>query len=263
MICGIMIEISQNLIKQNLKGEKILKAWKMLENSIEIQTLLKMSNIMAVKRMKYNDHGVVHSRITSGAALEILKIIGKHRTPNVILDHGMGMEDAQLTVLLGAYLHDIGNCIHRNQHPQNGCYIIEKPLNKILRGIYDKLEDRVKVKCEVLHCIYSSDDEIPCLSLEAGIVKVADGLDMAEGRARIPYDLGKKDIHSMSALAIKRVEIGEGNVKPLKIRVTMENPAGIFQIQNVLMKKISTSGLKELIEIVAVNVNGEVFMEEK
>lgn len=258
-----MVEISQTLIKRNLNNEKILKAWNMLERSIEIQTLLKMSNIMAVKRMKYNDHGPVHSRITSGAALEILKIISKHKTPNVILDHGMNMEDAQLTILLGAYLHDIGNCIHRIQHPQNGCYIIEKPLNKILRNIYNKLEDRVKIKCEVLHCIYSSDDEIPCLSLEAGIVKVADGLDMAEGRARIPYDLGKKDIHSISALAIKRVEIEEGNIKPLKIKVIMENPAGIFQIQNVLMKKISTSGLRDLIEITAININGEIFMEEK
>lgn len=258
-----MVEISQTLIKRNLNNEKILKAWNMLERSIEIQTLLKMSNIIAVKRMKYNDHGPVHSRITSGAALEILKIISKHKTPNVILDHGMNMEDAQLTILLGAYLHDIGNCIHRIQHPQNGCYIIEKSLNKILRNIYNKLEDRVKIKCEVLHCIYSSDDEIPCLSLEAGIVKVADGLDMAEGRARIPYDLGKKDIHSISALAIKRVEIEEGNIKPLKIKVVMENPAGIFQIQNVLMKKISTSGLRDLIEITAININGEIFMEEK
>ncbi|MEM1550214.1 MAG: HD domain-containing protein [Candidatus Methanomethylicia archaeon] len=258
-----MVEVSQTLIKRYLNNGKILKAWNMLERSIEIQTLLKMSNIMAVKRLKYNDHGPVHSRITSGAALEILKIISKHRTPNVILDHGMNMEDAQLTILLGAYLHDIGNCIHRIQHPQNGCYIIEKPLNKILRNIYDRLEDRIKIKCEVLHCIYSSDDEIQCLSLEAGIVKVADGLDMAEGRARIPYDLGKKDIHSLSALAIKRVEIEEGNIKPLKIKVVMENPAGIFQIQNVLMKKISTSGLRDLIEITAININGEIFMEEK
>ncbi|MEM0265144.1 MAG: HD domain-containing protein [Candidatus Methanomethylicia archaeon] len=258
-----MVEVSQTLIKRYLNNGKILKAWNMLERSIEIQTLLKMSNIMAVKRLKYNDHGPVHSRITSGAALEILKIISKHRTPNVILDHGMNMEDAQLTILLGAYLHDIGNCIHRIQHPQNGCYIIEKPLNKILRNIYDRLEDRVKIKCEVLHCIYSSDDEIQCLSLEAGIVKVADGLDMAEGRARIPYDLGKKDIHSLSALAIKRVEIEEGNIKPLRVKVVMENPAGIFQIQNVLMKKISTSGLRDLIEITAININGEIFMEEK
>lgn len=257
------MEISQTLIKRNLNNEKIIKAWNMLEKSIEVQTLLRMSNTMAVKRMKYNDHGPVHSRITSGAALEILKIISRYRIPNVILDHGMNMEDAELIVLLGAYLHDVGNCIHRIQHPQHGCYIIEKPLNRILRNIYDRLEDRVKVKCEVLHCIYSSDDKIECLSLEAGIVKIADGLDMAEGRARIPYDMGKKDIHSISALAVKKVEIEEGIRKPLKIKVTLENPAGIFQIQNVLMKKISTSGLKDSIEIIAMSLSGEVFMEEK
>jgi metal-dependent HD superfamily phosphatase/phosphodiesterase len=256
----VMVEVNQNLIRKNITGGRLQMIYRMLEEDLEIQTLLKMSNIMAVSRMKYNDHGPVHSRITSGTALEILRIIGKYRKPNMISDHGMEMEDAEIVVLLGAYLHDIGNSIHRIQHPEHGCYIADTPLNRILGKVYSRIEDRVKVKCEVLHCIYSSDDEIQCLSLEAGVVKVADGLDMAEGRARIPYDLGKRDIHALSALAIKRVEVSEGESKPLRIRVYMENPAGIFQVQNVLMKKIATSGIGDLIELTALDMNGKVIM---
>ncbi|MEM3615297.1 MAG: phosphohydrolase, partial [Candidatus Methanomethylicia archaeon] len=165
-----MVEVSQTLIKQNLRNEKTLKAYNMLERSREIQTLLRMSNTMAVKRMRYNDHGPIHSKITSGAALEILKIISKHKMPNMIIDHGMSMEDAEIVILFGAYLHDIGNCIHRIQHPLHGCYITERQIQRMLKRLYSNLEEILKVKCEILHCIYSSDDEIQCLSLEAGIV---------------------------------------------------------------------------------------------
>jgi metal-dependent HD superfamily phosphatase/phosphodiesterase len=33
-----------------------------------------MSNVMAVERLKYNDHGPVHAKISSGAALEIFDL---------------------------------------------------------------------------------------------------------------------------------------------------------------------------------------------
>ena len=244
-----MVKVSQNLIKNHLKEEKVAKAYRLLENSQRIQILLKMSNIMAVTRLKYNDHGPIHSKITAGSALEILNIITKVKEPNAVKDHGFTMEDAKVITLMGAYLHDVGNAVHRVKHPLHGTYLINQPLEKILDKIYRNKEKIIRMKCEIMHCIYSSDDEIQCLSLEAGVVKVADGTDMAEGRARIPYDLGKKDIHSVSALAIRRVDIEEGEQRPLKITITMDNPAGIFQVQNVLQKKIHTSGLEEDIEI--------------
>ncbi|HDO20640.1 MAG TPA: HD domain-containing protein [Candidatus Bathyarchaeota archaeon] len=249
-----MVKVSPTLINRHLKEEKLRRAYRILEEDVEIQTLLKMSNIMAVTRLKYNDHGPIHSKITAGAALEILEIISGRRTPSAIIDHGFTYEDSKIITLMGAYLHDIGNAVHRADHHIHGCILMNGKLDEILNEIYGEEEKRIRVKCEILHCIYSHDENVQCLSLEAGIVKVADGTDMAEGRARIPYDLGKRDIHSISALAIRRVEIERGLIKPIRIIVTMENPAGIFQVQNVLQKKIATSGLEDEIEIVTMEV---------
>ncbi len=249
-----MVKVSPTLINRHLKEEKLRRAYRILEEDAEIQTLLKMSNIMAVTRLKYNDHGPIHSKITAGAALEILEIISGRRTPSAIIDHGFTYEDSKIITLMGAYLHDIGNAVHRADHHIHGCILMNGKLDEILNEIYGEEEKRIRVKCEILHCIYSHDENVQCLSLEAGIVKVADGTDMAEGRARIPYDLGKRDIHSISALAIRRVEIERGLIKPIRITVTMENPAGIFQVQNVLQKKIATSGLEDEIEIVTMEV---------
>jgi Uncharacterized conserved protein len=74
---------------------------------------------------------------------------------------------------------------------------------------------------------------------------------MEKGRARIPFKLGKIDIHSVSALAIEKVEILEGSKKPIKIVIVMTNPAGIFQVDELLKSKIKTSGIDDMVEIEA------------
>jgi metal-dependent HD superfamily phosphatase/phosphodiesterase len=160
-------------------------------------------------------------------------------------------------VLLGAYLHDLGNAIHRVNHEQNSIILAMNPLERLLNRVYhDDHELAYRVKCEVLHTIFSSDDSVSCLSVEAGAVTIADGTDMAEGRSRVPYLAGKYDIHSISAQAIKSVEIERGTEKPVSIQVTMENPAGIFQIEEVMGRKIKSSGVADLVEVVA-TMNGE------
>ena len=87
--------------------------------------------------------------------------------------------------------------------------------------------------------------------MEAGAAKVADGTDMAHGRTRIPYRTGKVDIHSLSALSITKVEIEKGERKPVHIFVSMNNPAGVFQIEEVMEKKIQTSGIHHLVDVIA------------
>ena len=76
-----------------------------------------------------------------------------------------------------------------------------------------------------------------------------DGADMANGRARIPFFMGKVDIHSVSALSIKAVRIVKGTNKPVRIEVDMTESAGVFQIQNVLGLKIRSSGIQDYIEV--------------
>lgn len=252
-----MVFVSPELIQLHMAEKPVAKMYSLLEEDVETQTCLKMANIMAVNRLGYNDHGPVHSRIIAGSALEIFRILQNKVDLSVVKD-GIGtIEDSRLVVLCGAYLHDIGNAIHRTEHHIHGCNIAKSILDRILPQIYQQdVEHMIRIRQEILHCIFAHDEVVKCLSVEAGIVKIADGTDMAEGRARIPYKLGKVDIHSMSALAIKKVEIKEGNDRPVTIIVHMTNPAGIFQIERVLMKKIETSGIEEHVQVIAL-INGK------
>ncbi|MCD6510546.1 MAG: HD domain-containing protein [Thermoprotei archaeon] len=249
-----MERVSPDLIKKHIRRSPLLaSAYRLLERDREVQALLKMTNIMAVTRLKYNDHGVVHSRIVSGAALELFDIfISRGIKPTSIRDHVVNEEEeAKLIVLFGAYLHDIGNAVHRIGHHIHGYNLAIPILNRLLPQVIDEKDRFINMRQEILHVIYSHDEHVRCLTTEAGIVKIADGTDMAEGRARIPYQLGKVDMHSLSALAIDSVEIGQGDEKPVCIRIYMRDTAGLFQIEEVFMKKAETSGLRELIEIEA------------
>ena len=254
-----MNTVSSRLIHRNLEEPAVLETFRLLENDGEAQSYLRMANVMAVKRLMYNDHGPVHARIVAGSALEIFRLVTEAVEPSCVANGVGDYENAKIIVLCGAYLHDIGNAIHRDSHEQNGLMLAAPILERVLGRVYPyDLELVYRLKSEALHTIYASDDKVPCLSVEAGVVTVADGTDLAEGRSREPYKGGKNDIHSVSALAIKRVNIGKGEQKPVKILVEMANPAGIFQIQEVLGKKLTSSGLKDLVEVSTVMGGEEV-----
>jgi metal-dependent HD superfamily phosphatase/phosphodiesterase len=213
---------------------------------------LDAANQMVIVRMGYNDHGLVHSKIVSRNALQILDIVKDDVPPNIIKEKLGGHEEVQLVVLAGAFLHDIGNLVHRENHIMHSCYLASQLLQPVLPTYMSK---PAQMLSEILHCIYSHHDDTECLTIEAGIVTVADGCDMAQGRARIPYSRGKFDIHSISALSIERVIISKGEEKPLRIEVYMDNQAGIFQIQEVFGPKVRTSGLLDYVEIFGIYQN--------
>ena len=259
-----MVVVSSNLVYSHLKEPKVEKMFRLLENDVEVQTCLRMANVMAVERMMYNDHGPVHSRIASGSALEIFDLLTKKVTPTTVENNVCSLEDAKVIVLCGAYLHDVGNIIHRIDHHIHGCIIANPILDKLLKKVYPKDPTlSVRLKSEILHSIFSHDEEVECLSVEAGTAKVADGTDMAEGRARIPYRTGKVDIHSLSALSITKVEVERGDRKPVQILVSMDNPAGVFQIEQVLERKIRTSGIQDLVEVIALEKGIQIRRTEK
>ena len=80
---------------------------------------------------------------------------------------------------------------------------------RLLEGLYEE-PDRTIVQAEVLQTIISHRSDGQPLSVEAGIVRVADALDMAKGRSRIPFEAGRVSIHSLSAAAIEAVRIRHG-----------------------------------------------------
>jgi metal-dependent HD superfamily phosphatase/phosphodiesterase len=219
---------------------------------LEFSPYLDASNQMVIIRMGYNDHGLIHSKIVTLYTLHILEIFKDKVSLNIIKENLGNYTDVQLVVVAGAFLHDVGNMVHRKGHVMHSCYLTSQLLHPVLP---EYTAHPVQMLSEILHCIYSHHEDTHCLTTEAGIVKVADGCDMAEGRARIPYKRGKIDIHSVSALSIKKVTLSPGEKRPLKIEVRMDSRAGIFQIQEVLGAKVKTSGLMDHLEIVGIYRN--------
>jgi metal-dependent HD superfamily phosphatase/phosphodiesterase len=204
-----------------------------------------------VRRLGLSDHGPVHFAIVSNIGLKILRnLLEADVKPNIVTDHKMTNEDAEVVVFLGAVLHDLGMIAHRENHHMFSVPLAFQLLPRLLEGIYDEKE-RAIITSETLHTIYAHESEIPQLTLEAGVVRVADALDMKEGRARIPFTAGKKDIHALSAMSIRDVKIRKSKLKPVIVEISMYNESGIFQVDQLLRKKIAGTKLEGFIEVVA------------
>ena len=121
----------------------------------------------------------------------------------------MSADDAEVVVTLGALLHCIGMAVHRDGHEDFSLFLAEPKIRELLDGIYEE-PDLTVIVSEVLQAITSHREYGKPLTLEAGIVRVADALDMAQGRSRIPFERGRVSIHSLSAAAIEEVQIEDG-----------------------------------------------------
>ena len=72
-------------------------------------------------------------------------------------------------------------------------------------------------------------------------MRVADALDMARGRSRVPFEAGHRNIHSLSAYAIEEVRLEPGEDKAVRVEIEMSNRAGIFQVDELLATKLRGS----------------------
>jgi uncharacterized protein len=210
-----------------------------------------VSNVNAVARMGINDHSWVHIQIVTNIALKLLRQLTKHGVqPGVVRDFGLAQEDAEVVVALAALMHCVGMSIHRRDHERYSLFLTADKLGKLLEGIYDEPERSVIV-AETLHAIIGHRSDGAPFTVEAGIVRVADALDMARGRSRIPFEAGQQNIHSISAYAIDEVKISPGRDRAVRVEIAMSNSAGIFQVDELLAEKLRGSGLEEHIEVIA------------
>jgi len=175
--------------------------------------LWKCANINAVDRSGISDHGEIHVRIVANAALRIIRLLVEGGVdPSVITHHGLTVEDAEVIVVVAACLHDTGISVHRDNHERYSLLIAFRKARELLEGIYVE-PDLTTMVSEVLHAIIAHDADEKCLTVEAGVLKVADSTDMTEGRSRIPFESGKVNIHSVSAQAVDGVNIIKGAKK--------------------------------------------------
>ncbi len=218
----------------------------------ELYALWYCQNVNAVARLGMSDHGPVHVQIVANIALRMLRLLlAKDVVPSIVADHGLENEDAEVVVVLAALTHDLGMSIHRINHEEYSLFLANQKLPALLASAYPDPGERAVVKSEVLHAIIAHRKDGRPLTLEAGIVRVADALDMTKGRSRIPFERGELNIHSVSAMSIEKVLLEAGEEKPIRARITLSNSAGIFQLDSLLKEKLKGSGLEPYVEVLA------------
>src|SRR5437764_9057380 len=202
-------------------------------------------------RLRMSDHSWVHIRIVVNIALRLLRLLVRRGVvTSVVSDYGMDPRDAEVVVAAACLLHDAGMSIHRENHEAYSLFLAADKLPSLLQDVYDEPQRSVVV-AEALHAIIGHRRRGEPITLEAGIVRVADALDMEQGRSRIPFEGARPNIHSLSAAAIDDVVIGAGRARAIRIEIAMNNSSGLFQVDELLATKLRGSGLEAHVEVVA------------
>ena len=218
---------------------------------VELHQLWKCANINAVDRLGMSDHGEVHIRIISNIALKLLRLLlDAGIEMSVVKNYGLSNNDAEVLAVLAACLHDVGIAVHRDNHEAHSVPLAYARLREWLPGIYAEPEATI-VTSETLHAIAAHQAEARPLTIEAGVVKVADALDMSKGRSRIPFEAGALNIHAVSAAAVEEVVLKRGETKPIRVEVIMNNSAGVFQLDELLKRKLQHSTIARYVEVFA------------
>ncbi|MGH7480827.1 MAG: HD domain-containing protein, partial [Longimicrobiales bacterium] len=208
-------------------NEKLRRVLERVNRDEELYALWLAANVNAMERLGMTDHGPVHVKIVMNIASKLLRVLLEAGVqPSVVENYQLGADDAEVVVALAALLHDTGMSIHRTDHEGYSLFVVQPKIRELLADIYD-VPTATILRSEILHAIIAHRAGGKPLTLEAGIVRIADALDMAKGRSRIPFQTGSVSIHSVSAAAIEAVSIEPGKEKPLRLTIEMSNSAGV------------------------------------
>jgi metal-dependent HD superfamily phosphatase/phosphodiesterase len=203
------------------------------------------------ERLGMSDHSWVHIQIVVNIALRLFRLLSRAGVePATVANHGMGLRDAEVVIAAGCLFHDTGMSIHRTDHEAFSLFLAADRMPLLLDGIYNEPELTV-IMSESLHAVIGHRRRGDPMTLEAGVVRVADALDLASGRSRVPFENRRPNIHSLSAAAIDAVTIEPGEERAVTIEIAMNNSAGVFQVDELLATKLRGSGLEEHVEVVA------------
>jgi metal-dependent HD superfamily phosphatase/phosphodiesterase len=248
--------IEQARVRAPTRGNRRLEALLDAVNADpELRAWWHMAQVTS-ERLGMSDHSWVHVQIVLNIGLRLLRLLAKAGVePVMVTDHGMGRRDGEVVVAAGALLHDIGMSIHRTDHEAYSLFLAEPKLRRLLEEVYEEPE-RTVVVSEALGAIIGHRRRGEPYTLEAGVVRVADALDMAHGRSRVPVESGRLGIHALSAAAIDEVVIEAGSDRAVRVEIKMNNSAGIFQVDDLLATKLRGTPLEGHVEVVA-TIEGE------
>ena len=202
-------------------------------------------------RRDMSDHSWVHIQIVVNISLRLFRLLQRAGVePAMVTEHGMKARDAEVVIAAACLFHDTGMSIHRTDHEQYSLFLAADRLPLLLDAIYDEPALTV-VTSEALHAVIGHRRHGEPITLEAGVVRVADALDMASGRSRVPFETRRPNIHSVSAAAIDAVTIEPGEECAVRVEIEMNNSSGLFQVDELLATKLRGSGIEEHIEVLA------------
>ena len=233
----------------NRRLERFLEA---VNADTHVKALWHVSAVNASRRLGLTDHSWVHIQIVLNIGLRLARLLFRRGiSPSVTADYGMSDHDAEVVIAAGCLFHCVGMSIHRDDHERYSLFLTADRLASLLTGVYEEPE-RTVIVSEAMHAIigHRSRGGEP-FTVEAGIVRVADALDMARGRSRMEFEAGRLDIHSISAYAFEDVKISPGQDRAVRVEIAMSNSAGIYQVDELLANKLRGSGLEEHIEVIA------------
>ncbi|ADB52967.1 HD domain-containing protein [Conexibacter woesei] len=232
----------------NRKLEKLIAA---VNEDDQVKAWWHVQAVNATRRLGMSDHSWIHIQIVLNIALRLSRLLFRRGVvPGMVADYGMRLRDAEVVIAGGALLHDVGMTVHRADHEAYSLFLAAAKLPELLSDVYDEPERSIVVS-ETLHAIIGHRRRGNPFTIEAGIVRVADALDMARGRSRVPFEAGHQNIHSLSAYAIEDVKIVPGKDRAVRVEIAMSNSAGIFQVDELLATKLRGSGLEEHVEVIA------------
>jgi uncharacterized protein len=232
----------------NRRLERLLDA---VNRDEQIKAWWHVSAVNASRRLGMSDHSWVHVQIVLNIGLRLARLLFRRGVvPSVTRDYAMSDHDAEVVIAAGCLLHCVGMSIHRRDHERFSLFLTADKLGALLADAYEEPE-RTIVVSEALHAINGHRRKGEPLTVEAGIVRVADALDMARGRSRVPFEAGHQNIHSLSAYSIEEVKISPGRDRAVRVEIAMSNSAGIFQVDELLATKLHGSGLEAHLEVIA------------
>jgi uncharacterized protein len=245
------MELADMEIRAPSRGNRRLEALFAAANGDDrVRAWWHMQQVVA-ERLGMSDHSWVHVQIVVNIALRLFRLLNRAGIePAMVSDHGMRPHDAELVIAAACLFHDTGMSIHRSDHEAYSLFLANERLPLLLAECYEDPELTVVVS-EALHAIIGHRRRGDPMTVEAGIVRVADALDMASGRSRVPFETGRPNIHSLSAAAIDEVRIDPGEERTVRIEIAMNNSSGLFQVDELLATKLRGSGLEEHLEVVA------------
>ena len=203
-----------------------------------------------------SDHSSVHVQFVLNIALRLLRLLVKGGVePAMVSDHAMATATPRSSSPR-ARCCTTSAC--RSTAPTTRPSASSSPSQaaRAARRGLPRPAERTVVVAESLHAIIGHRRRGEPYTVEAGVVRIADALDMAHGRSRLPVEAGQMGIHAISAAAIDQVEISAGSERAVRIEITMNNSAGIFQVDDLLATKLRGTPLSDHVEVVA-KVEGE------